>query len=244
MGLIVFIVILLMSLVGLAFMFEKAGRKKWEAFIPIYNTYIMCQIAEKPIWNFWIQFVPLLGLFYTFSILIDFVKTFNQTSMFHAVLTVIAGAIYFPYLGFSKDVRYVAQAYDRPGNKSAVREWTEAIVFAVVAATLIRTFLFEAYTIPTPSMEKSLLVGDFLFVSKFAYGARIPNTPISFPFAHNTMPLFGGNSYLEWIKLGYHRLPAMSEIKNNDVVVFNYPMEDFRPVDKRENYVLLFLEIL
>src|SRR5258706_1792481 len=127
----------------------------------------------------------------------------------------------------------------KPGQrKSKTREWVDAIIFAVIAATLIRTFFIEAYTIPTPSMEKSLLVGDFLFVSKISYGARIQNTPLSFPFAHHTMPLIGGKSYLEWIKIGYHRLPGLGKIKNNDVVVFNWPAENMgRPVDKKENYI-------
>ncbi len=127
----------------------------------------------------------------------------------------------------------------KPGQrKSAVREWVDAIIFAVIAATIIRTFFIEAYTIPTPSMEKSLLVGDFLFVSKISYGARIPMTPLSFPFAHHTMPVVGGKSYLEWIKIGYHRLPGFNKIKNNDVVVFNWPAEnEGRPVDKKENYI-------
>jgi len=118
------------------------------------------------------------------------------------------------------------------------REWLDAIIFAIIAATLIRMFLIEAFTIPTPSMEKSLLVGDYLFVSKISYGPKTPNTPLSFPFAHHTLP-FSENtkSYLEWIKLPYYRLPGFSRIKNNDIVVFNYPMEDFRPVDKRENYI-------
>lgn len=123
-------------------------------------------------------------------------------------------------------------------KKSMGREWMDAIIFAVIAATLIRTFFIEAYTIPTSSMEKSLLVGDFLFVSKVSYGARIPNTPLSFPFAHHTLPFTDDTkSYLEWIKLPYYRLPGLGKIKNNDVVVFNYPMEDFRPVDKQENYI-------
>ena len=122
-------------------------------------------------------------------------------------------------------------------KKSKSREWLDAVVFAVIAATLIRTFLIEAFTIPTPSMEKTLLVGDFLFVSKINYGPRVPITPLSFPFAHHTMPITGGKSYLEWIKLRYHRLPGFQKIKNNDIVVFNYPMEDFRPVDKKENYI-------
>lgn len=126
-------------------------------------------------------------------------------------------------------------------KKSATREWTDAIIFAVVAATLIRTLFIEAYTIPTPSMERSLLVGDFLFVSKVNYGARTPMTPIAFPFAHHTMPLLGTKAYWDGIKLPYYRLPGLSEVKKGDVVVFNYPMEAdspfYRPVDKRENYI-------
>ena len=128
---------------------------------------------------------------------------------------------------------------EKPAQKKGfVREWVDAIVFAVIAATIIRLFLIEAYTIPTSSMEKSLLIGDFLFVSKVSYGPRIPNTPLAFPFAHHTMPgTRDTKSYLEWIKLPYMRLPGFTSIKNNDVVVFNYPMEGFRPVDKRENYI-------
>lgn len=128
-------------------------------------------------------------------------------------------------------------------RKTRVREWIDAIAFAVVAATLIRTFFIEAYTIPTSSMEKSLLVGDFLFVSKVNYGARTPMTPISFPFAHNTLPGVGGKSYLEWFEMPYFRLPGFQKIKNNDVVVFNYPYENDRPVDKKENYIKRCLAI-
>lgn len=125
-------------------------------------------------------------------------------------------------------------------KKSKSREWVDAIVFAVVAATLIRTFFVEAYTIPTPSMEKTLLVGDFLFVSKLSYGPRIPNTPIAFPFAHHTMPgTTNVKAYSELIKLDYHRLPGFGSVQRNDVVVFNYPIDYKvpRPVDKRENYI-------
>jgi signal peptidase I len=122
-------------------------------------------------------------------------------------------------------------------KKSATREWVDALVFAVIAATIIRGLFIEAFTIPTPSMERSLLVGDFLFVSKVNYGARTPVTPLSFPFAHHTLPIVGTKSYLEWIKLPYYRLPGLGEVERNDVVVFNYPMEDFRPIDKQENYI-------
>jgi signal peptidase I len=124
-------------------------------------------------------------------------------------------------------------------KKSAAREWVDAIVFAVIAATLIRTFFIEAYVIPTPSMERSLLVGDFLFVSKVNYGARTPMTPIAFPFAHHTMPLIGTKAYWDGLELPYYRLPGFSDIKKGDVVVFNYPQDTInnRPVDKRENYI-------
>jgi signal peptidase I len=102
---------------------------------------------------------------------------------------------------------------------------------------VIRIFFLEAFTIPTPSMEKSLLVGDFIVVSKVHYGARIPITLLSLPFVHQTFPGTETRSYLDWIQLPYWRLPGFSSIRNNDVVVFNYPMEDEHPVDQRKHYV-------
>jgi len=131
-------------------------------------------------------------------------------------------------------------------TKSWLGSWGDAILFAVIAATILRTFFIEAYTIPTPSMEKSLLVGDYLFVDKTAYGPRVPMTPLSFPLVHHTLPLFGGKSYLEWLKLPYYRMSGWSEgnknsnigVERNDCVVFNWPAEkQGRPIDKKENYV-------
>jgi len=110
--------------------------------------------------------------------------------------------------------------------KSAWREWLDNIVFALVAATIIRWFILEPYNIPTGSMERSLLINDFLFVSKFHYGLRIPITPLAFPLAHHTMPLIGTKAYLEWVKLPYYRLPAIEKINNLSSVVFNYPDGD------------------
>lgn len=112
------------------------------------------------------------------------------------------------------------------GKQTKVVEWIDAIIFAVIAASFIRMFFIEAYTIPTSSMEKSMLVGDYLFVSKTAYGPKTPNTPLSFPFVHNTMPVVGGKSYSEAIKQPYKRLKGFTEIKNNDVVVFHFPEGD------------------
>ena len=120
-------------------------------------------------------------------------------------------------------------------KKSIGREWLDAGVFAIVAATLIRTFIFEAYTIPTGSMEGSMLVNDYLFVSKLSYGPRIPMTPVAVPLVHNTMPLTGGKSYTEAVQWNYHRIPGFGHVERYDVVVFNFPAGDTvmaeRPAD-------------
>jgi len=113
------------------------------------------------------------------------------------------------------------------GKQTKVIEWVDAIIFAVIAATFIRMFFIEAYTIPTSSMEKSMLIGDYLFVSKTSYGPKLPNTPLSFPFVHHTMPLSKTKkSYVEWIQNPYKRIGGFGKVKNNDVVVFNFPEGD------------------
>jgi signal peptidase I len=180
----------------------------------------------RAIW-FWLQLIPIAGQFITIWITIIFVMHFGRFSLLHHTLTVFFPFIYFPYLGFSKNERYVGHEVVKRYHKSAVREWIDAAVFAIVAATIIRTFVFEAYTIPTESMEKTLLVNDFLFVNKMSYGARIPQTPISFPFVHNTMPFSATTpSYTKAIQLDYTRLPGFGTVKRNDVVVFNFPAGD------------------
>ncbi|MGV3556762.1 signal peptidase I [Larkinella arboricola] len=121
-------------------------------------------------------------------------------------------------------------------KKSPFREWLDSIVFAVVAATLIRWLFMEAFTIPTPSMEKSLLVGDFLFVSKLHYGTRTPKTPLQVPLTHQKIWGTEIPSYLDWIQLPQYRLPGFSSVKQGDVVVFNYPPEDY-PTDLKTNYI-------
>ncbi|MFD0942113.1 signal peptidase I [Pedobacter boryungensis] len=127
-------------------------------------------------------------------------------------------------------------------KKTKTREWTDAIIFAVVAATIIRVFFIEAYTIPSGSMERSLLIGDFLFVSKVNYGARIPMTPVAFPFAHHTMPLTGTKAYWDGVQWKYRRLPGFQHIKRNDVVVFNFPEGDTVALDAQDdNYYQMLL---
>ena len=163
--------------------------------------------------------------------------------------------------------RYPDKALSRFRLLKEILDWTFAIITAIILVVFIRTFIIEAYTIPTPSMERTLMVGDYLFVSKISYGPKLPNTPVAFPFTHNTMPFSKKKSYNEKIQLPYKRLAGCGKIKNNDVVVFNFPEGDTvvlqfpdqnyyslirrygrnsvlnqyhiiaRPVDKRENFV-------
>ncbi len=266
-GWIIFIAAALGWHIGLYGMFKKAGIAGWKAFIPFYNTW--CMVTHMPLKKIWffLQLIPIGGQFITIWICIKFVEHFGRFGFWHHAATTLLPFIYFPYMGFSKNERYAGEAVVKNYKKSAAREWIDAAAFAVVAATLIRTFVFEAYTIPTSSMEKTLLVNDFLFVSKSAYGPRIPNTPLALPFMHHTIPGLNSKSYLEWIKLPYTRWFS-SPVKRNDAVVFNLPAGDTltkefdsqrpyydlvrdmgrqavwdqftimtRPVDKRENYI-------
>ncbi|MFT3934726.1 MAG: S26 family signal peptidase [Chitinophagaceae bacterium] len=223
--LISFLLVMLPSY-GLYKLFIKAGLPGWKAFVPFYNTWVMQQTAKRPTYWAILQLVPIAGWFITMGIFIEWVKLFGKFSLGAHTLSAFVPFLYFPYIAPQKDTRFIgADAVKKNYKKTGVREWVDAGVFAVVAATLIRTFVFEAYTIPTGSMEKTLLINDFLFVSKLTYGPRIPNTPLSVPFVHATLPGGLTKSYVEWIKIPYTRWFA-SPVKRNDVVVFNFPAGD------------------
>jgi len=224
-GWMIFILAVIGLHAGLFGMFKKAGIEGWKALIPVYNTWLMVKKMDLKTYWFFFQLIPIAGQFVTIWIGIKFVEHFGRFHLIHHAATVLVPFIYFPYLGFSKNERFGGSAVVKNYNKSAAREWVDAAVFAIVAATIIRTFVFEAYVIPTGSMEKTLLVNDFLFVSKTSYGPRVPNTPLAFPFVHHTLPLSTAQSYLEWIKLPYRRFFAQP-VMRNDVVVFNYPVGD------------------
>lgn len=106
-----------------------------------------------------------------------------------------------------------------------VMSWVDAIIFALVAVYFVNIYFFQNYTIPSSSLEKSLLVGDYLFVSKMSYGPRKPQTPLSMPLTQHTMPLVGCKSYIEWPQWDYERVPG-GRVQLNDIVVFNYPAGD------------------
>lgn len=227
MGWILFIIGTIGWHVGMYGMFKKAGIEPWKALVPFYNTWCIVQKTNiRKVW-FWLQFIPIAGQFITIWITIIFVMHFAKFSLLDHIAAVLFPFIYFPYVGYSADVRYAGHEAVRRYHKSAVREWIDAAVFAVVAATIIRTFVFEAYTIPTESMERTLLVNDFLFVNKMSYGPRIPRTPISFPFVHNIMPFSTtAPSYTKLVQIPYTRLPGFQPVKRNEVVVFNFPAGD------------------
>ena len=213
--------------IGIYAMLRKAGVPASKAIIPIYNTWELVRLCGiSKIW-FWLQLVPILGQFVSLWLTIIFVMHFKRVSLLDHSLAVLVPFVYLPYLGFTENGKWHGANALVHYHKSASREWIDAAVFAVVAATLIRTFIFEAYVIPTESMEKTLLVNDFLFVDKITYGARIPQTPLSFPFVHNTMPgSVTTPSYTKLIQLDYQRLPKLRTIERNDVVVFNFPAGD------------------
>lgn len=219
------LLILLLPAPGLYKLFKKAGIPSWKAWVPFLNTWEIIKVTGlKKHWWFW-QLVPIVGWFISLWFFVEFIKLFGKFSFFEHAGAVLAPIIYFPYLANHKNTRFLGPQAVRNHKKSTAREWIDAGVFAVVAATLIRIFVFEAYTIPTGSMEKTLLVNDFLFVSKLSYGPRIPNTPLAVPFVHHTLPILKTKSYTELIHLPYTRWFA-SPVKRNDVVVFNFPAGD------------------
>jgi len=225
--LIISVLFFLSSIVGMWGIFEKAGYKGWYVLIPFYNFFIWLKIIKRPLWWYIFLLVPFINVFVILLMIVEIAKCFKKYGLGQQAIAVIFPFFYLPYLAFSAKEKYYDPMTQPPVKKTAIREWVDAIIFAVIAASIIRIFLIEAYTIPTSSMEKTLLVGDYLFVSKISYGPKVPNTPLSFPFVHHTLPLTETTkSYLEWIRLPYYRFPGLSKVHNMDVVVFNYPDGD------------------
>ena len=207
--------------------FKEAGVDGYKSAIPFYNYYIWLKIIGKPWWWLILMFIPFINIFMIMLFVVNTATSYEKYDLGSQALAVIFPFAYLPYLGISEKEKYVSPTVRVKPKKSPTREWVDAIIFAVVAASIIRTFMLQSYTIPTSSMEKSLLIGDFLFVDNLAYGPRIPNTPISFPFVHHTLPLTKyTKAYVEWIKFPYYRFPGFSHVKRGDAVVFNYPDGD------------------
>ena len=231
--------------------FQKTGIKPWIALIPFWSEFEIMTLVGKPKWWFIYLLIPIFNIFAYYILIFDLIRCFGKESIWSQIICIFAFYFYLPWLAFQKDSKYLGTADSLPlPVKSPVKEWTEAIAFAVIAATLIRWTIMEAYTIPTPSMENSLLVGDFLFVSKFHYGTRTPATPLQVPLTHQKIWFTEIPSYVEWVKLPQFRLPGFTSVKRGDVVVFNVPRDEennfmiydttkwkYFPVDLKTNYI-------
>ena len=220
------IIYCVLPFIGLWPIFEKAGVKGWKALIPIYNLILWIKILDKD-WKWYVSiFIPAINVFTYLLMVVETAKCFRRNNLGEQTLAVLFPFIYLPYLGFSKRHTYTAPA-DLPEIKySSAREWADALIFALVAATIIRTFMFELYNIPTSSMEKSLKVGDFLLVSKLSYGPRVPMTPIAVPLIHHSVPGTKIKSFWDGVQLGYHRFCGTGKVERYDATVFNYPDGD------------------
>lgn len=233
-------------------LFKKADQAPWKALVPGLNLAVWCRLVGRtPLHALWLLF-PIVNIFIYAGLTVDMARSFGKHTFWQSVVAVLFAPVYFAFLGLNKEDKYQGpvlekehtfrkQLQEASGNeralaklyqdnpqfiKSGLREWAEAIIFAVFAAAFIRMFLIEAYVIPTPSMEDSLLVGDFLFVSKAHYGIRMPQTVAMIPLLHNRIPLLGRESYLSKPQLSYNRLKPLEKIDRNDPIVFNYPEGD------------------
>ena len=227
-------------------LYVKAGRKSWEAAIPIYNAIVLMQIINRPKWWVILLFIPIINLLMFPVIWVETIRSFGRNNLMESWLVVLTLGFYIYYVNYALDVKYIEERSLHP--KTAMGEWVSSIVFAVVAATLVHTYFIQPYVIPTGSLEKTLRIGDFLFVSKFHYGARTPMTTVAAPMVHDTIPVLGIRSYLNKPQLPYFRLPGFKKIKRNEIVVFSWPADTVRvffkkekgvkkPIDKKSNYV-------
>lgn len=228
-------------------LYVKANRKAWEAFIPVYNGIVLMQIINRPKYWVLLLFIPVINLFLFPIIWIETLRTFGKKSTMEMLLGVFTLGLYIAYVNYTQEVIYHENRDLKVPNKTM--DTLGSLSFAIMVATLVHTYFIQPFTIPTSSLEKSLLVGDFLFVSKFHYGARTPMTPIAAPMVHDTLPLIKIKSYTSTPQLPYFRFPALQKIERNDIVVFNWPADTLyhmykaadkrydKPVDKKTNYV-------
>ncbi|WP_435415729.1 signal peptidase I [Polaribacter aestuariivivens] len=243
-----FIAIQIIHFLGTWKLYVKAGRKAWEAAVPIYNGIVLMSIINRPKWWIILLFIPIVNLLMFPVIWIETIRTFGFYKKLDSFLVIVTLGLYIVYINYNTDAVYNADRSLKP--RSELGEWVSSITFAIIAATLVHTYFMQPFTIPTSSLEKSLLVGDYLFVSKFHYGARVPSTVIAAPMVHDSLPFTGTASYLKKPQLPYTRLPGLQKIKNNDIVCFNWPTDSlatmwgdnsgkytYKPVDKKTNYV-------
>ena len=241
-----FLVVQIIHFIGTWRLYVKAGHKAWEAAIPVYNAVVLMKIINRPAWWVILLFIPIVNLIMFPVVWVETIRSFGRSSNLDTFLVLITFGLYIVYLNYFSDVTYIEDRSLKP--RTAVGEWVSSVLFAIIAATLVHTYLIQPFTIPTSSLEKTLLVGDFLFVSKFHYGARTPLTAVAFPMVHDTIPVLNVKSYLEKPQIPYFRIPGFQKIERTDIVVFNWPVDTmlnmyhtdrhyYKPIDKKTNYV-------
>ncbi len=257
---IIFILIIqVIHFLGTWKLYVKAGRKPWEAAIPIYNGIILMKIINRPWWWVLLLFIPIINLLMFPVVWVETIRSFGKNPLVDTWLVILTLGFYIYYINYAEDVQYIEDRSLKP--KTGLGEWVSSIVFAIVAATFVHTYFIQPYVIPTGSLERTLRVGDFLFVSKFHYGARVPMTTLAAPMVHDTLPVLKTKSYLadvnpdtyksSWVnklQLPYMRLPGFEKVEKNDIVVFSLPADTLvqffradkavkKPIDKKSNYV-------
>ncbi len=241
-----FFLIQVVHFLGTWRLYRAAGFNFWQALIPVYNAYVLMQIIRRPKWWVLLLFVPTINLIIFPVIWVETLRSFGWNSTKNTMLVIVSAGLYIYALNYSDNPKYIPNISLKP--KTSFGETISSILFAIVAATIVHNYVIQPYIIPTGSLEKSLLIGDFLFVSKFHYGARVPMTAISLPMVHDTIPLLKTRSYLKKPQLPYLRLPGVKKIKRNEIVVFSWPADTVRqffvkekrvdkPIDKKSNYV-------
>jgi signal peptidase I len=229
-------------------LYKKAGRQAWEAAVPIYNAVVLMKIINRPWWWTILLFIPIINLIMIPVVWVETIRSFGKNSATDTALVLLTLGFYTYYINYTQDVTHVKDRSLVP--RTSAGEWVSSILFAVVAATLVHTYFMQPFTIPTSSLEKTLLVGDFLLVSKYHYGARTPMTSVALPMVHDTIPVVKSKSYLTKPQYPYFRLPGFQKIKRNEIVVFNWPVDTvnafqqygdgkyyYKPIDKKSNYV-------
>ncbi len=223
---------LLLSLIVIGYvvsiwkLFEKANRTPWHAFVPFLSTVIWLRMIGRPLWWGLFLLIPGVNVLMFWVLNYELARAFGKRTTMDVTLAVLFPFVFFPRLAFDPKICYKGAENGKNTPQAWYIGWRDALVYATIAATTLNLFTFQAYTIPSPSMEGSLLTGDRLLVSKLHYGPRLPNTPISVPFTHNRVPGSMVPSYLEWFSLPYMRLPGPGKINRNDPVVFNFPAND------------------
>lgn len=212
-------------------LFKRSGLSAWHGFVPGLNYVTWLRMIGRPWYWIFTLLAPGINLIMLTIMHVEAGIVFGQRSSKEQWKM---GGL--PWLGLAQlagneDVQYVGRRDWSKVKKSALREWGESILWAVVVASIVRSFVFEAFTIPTGSMEGSMLVGDYLYVSKTAYGPKVPQTPFTLPFIHNVVPGTMVPSYTRWFNLPYKRLPGLGSVERYDAVVFNFPHGDTILVD-------------